>query len=193
MHTTHEDEGVSTRETPVGEFKVTSGQVMVSDPCYDAGLWCQGVLDKTRKGQWNAHVRLIREEACDVHVAELIARHSACSRTGIHGWTEERSFVVGVDSGQVGFFDVTHYRDDRLAQNVERLSHESICPDEPWYSLCCDRTLGSKIGAGIIPYGVVSSSGYGDGSYRCLTQRDADGYVIAIRVVFITDRGGVTG
>jgi len=177
------------KETPVGRFRVVSGRVIVSDPCYEIGTWCQGILEKVRKGQWACHILLAREGACDMCVAELIARRTAPGNPAESRWTEEQ-FEVGVDSGQAGLFDLAHYRDDHAAQAVERLSHESICPDEPWYSLCCDRTSGSEMGAGTIPYGVVSSSGFGDGSYRCFTQRDRDGYITAIRIVFITDLEG---
>ena len=180
------------RETPVGSFRVVSGRVVVSDPCYEIGVWCQGVLEKVRKGQWASHVSLAQEGACDTCVAELIARRTPPANPSNPRWIEER-FEVGVDSGQAGIFDMAHYRDDRSAQAVERLSRETICPEEPWYSLCCDRTSGSEMGAGVIPHGVVSSSGFGDGSYRCFTQRDCAGYIIAIRIVFITDRGGESG
>ena len=177
---------VRRKETPIGTFHVASGRVIVSDPCYEAGTWCQGMLERVRKGQWMCHVLLAHEGACDTCIAELIVRHVSLSRAGSASWTGERSFEVGVDSGQAGIFDTAHYRDDRVAQAVERLSHESICPDEPWYSLCCDRTSGSEMGAGVIPYGVVSSSGFGDGSYRCFTHRDREGYIIGIKIVFIT-------
>lgn len=185
--------GARRKETPVGNFHVVSGRVIVSDPCYELGTWCQGILEKVRKGQWACHISFAQEGAYDTCVAELITRRTSQARSGSPRWTEERSFEVGVDSGQAGIFDIAHYRDDRAAQAVERLNRETICPEEPWYSLCCDRTSGSEMGAGVIPYGVVSSSGFGDGSYRCFTQRDCAGYIIAIRIVFITDRGGESG
>lgn len=46
--------------------------------------------------------------------------------------------------------------------------------------MCCDKTL-SKTGAGIIPFGVVSSSGMGDGTYTCrVGKRDAEICLIEI-------------
>ena len=172
--------------TVIGNFRVVSGRVVVSDPCYEIGTWCQGILEKVRKGEWVCQVSVSREDACDRCVTELTALRNPALDLGNPKWTEETSFEVGVDSGQAGIFDMAHYRDDRVAQAVERLSRETICPDEPWYSLCCDRTSGSEMGAGVIPYGVVSSSGFGDGSYRCFTQRDREGYIIGIKIVFIT-------
>jgi hypothetical protein len=39
--------------------------------------------------------------------------------------------------------------------------------------MCCDRTL-HKDQAGVIPFGAVSSSGGGDGYYKCLVKKDGD-------------------
>ncbi len=183
----------SRKKTAIGKFRVVSGRVVISDPCYEIETCCQGILEKVRKGEWRCQVSISREVYSDGCVTDLIALRPSALDIGNAKWTEETSFEVGVDSGQAGIFDMAHYRDDRVAQSVEHLSHEIICPEEPWYSLCCDRTSGSEIGAGVIPYGVVSSSGFGDGSYRCFTQRDREGYVTAIRIVFIKDRQGVTG
>ena len=37
----------------------------------------------------------------------------------------------------------------------------------------------------MLPYGVVSSSGLGDGCYDCYIQRDAFGYLIRAKILFI--------
>lgn len=164
----------------IGTFEVVTGKVVVSDPCYEIGTWCQGVLENVREGAWRCHV--LRS---DDRVAELILGHSSGQAVSKR-WNKE-SFDVGVDSGQAGVFDAAHYRDDAATQGVSRIAQEVICREEPWYSICCDRTLGNESGAGIIPFGVVSSSGYGDGSYRCYTRKDAAGCVVGIRIVFIAD------
>ena len=84
-------------------------------------------------------------------------------------------FTGGVDSGQFGYFDHDEYRNDNIVQGVERVTPDDvICDDEPWYSICCDRTL-SKDKWGEIPFGIVSSSGYGDGSYPTYGIKDVDG------------------
>ena len=38
---------------------------------------------------------------------------------------------------------------------------------EAWYNSCCNQTLHTDHYAGVIPHGVVSNSGYGDGGYIC--------------------------
>ncbi len=51
--------------------------------------------------------------------------------------------------------------------------------------MCCNRTLG-EVGAGMIPHGVVSSTGWGDGAYVINVAR-RNGYVYFIEVLFIDD------
>ena len=42
------------------------------------------------------------------------------------------------------------------------------------------------MGAGVLEYGVVSSSGYGDGSYTAYVARNDNNQVIAVRIVFLS-------
>lgn len=34
----------------LGEFKCKSGKLIVSDPCYPLGTWCQLVLNNVKEG-----------------------------------------------------------------------------------------------------------------------------------------------
>jgi hypothetical protein len=54
-----------------------------------------------------------------------------------------------------------------------------------WYQACCKITLDNTESWGVLPNGVVSSSGFGDGSYDVYGIKDAYGEYIAFRVVFI--------
>lgn len=62
---------------PLGQFEITSGKVVVSDPCYERNenTMILGVLSNVRNGTWGAHVHKteVRDwgEAC----AKLIAYH----------------------------------------------------------------------------------------------------------------------
>lgn len=55
-------------------------------------------------------------------------------------------------------------------------------PGESWYERYVIDMEGE---AQVIPFGVVSRSGFGDGGYRCMVARNAEGKVEAIRLVFI--------
>jgi hypothetical protein len=94
-----------------------------------------------------------------------------------------------VDSGQLGFFSAPHYRYDGdvapghvFAADWLPLTHSK--PGDAWYDLCCDLTTGAQR-AGVLAYGCVSSSGYGDGSYQLQTQTNEAGVIVGLRVAFI--------
>jgi len=93
----------------------------------------------------------------------------------------EQPFEVGVDSGQAGFFDDAFYQNDTV---FEELPAPGFAIGDLWYRHVCDITL-SKMSAGVLPYGVVSSSGFGDGGYTCYTHADENGVIDFAFIVFI--------
>jgi hypothetical protein len=176
----------------LGEFEVISGELVVSDPCYknddpkrDMELGLLANLSNVRKGTWNAVIEQSNEHDWGMRVASLVAFHSDFPggfQVGYSAISEEKIFECGVDSGQLGIFDREHYRDDAIGVPGE------ICPDEPWYSMCCTTTLGKPNQAGVIPFGVVSSSGFGDGCYKChVIYNDGDGEVVQVKIDFIEE------
>ena len=42
----------------IGTFSLGT-KVMVSDPCYKLGTWCQGVLENVKSGIWEAYLKMI--------------------------------------------------------------------------------------------------------------------------------------
>jgi hypothetical protein len=89
---------------------------------------------------------------------------------------------VGVDSGQAGFFDLALY------QQV----WESEAVREKFYDEVCDLTLEDK-SWGVHPVGVVSSTGWGDGSYTCLVRRDDAGRAIEAIIIYMAESDGEEG
>jgi hypothetical protein len=55
---------------------------------------------------------------------------------------------------------------------------------DAWYGACCHLTLGEE-NWGVLPNGVVSSSGYGDGSYAVTGIKNDEGEYVAFCIVFI--------
>jgi len=176
-------------------FEVVSGEVMISDPCYSVPTWCQGTV-KARNGIWSPDAQIVSIDGWGTRVVELVACHEDYFEIDQAHFMDEGpapvwkllSINVGVDSGQCGIFDLSHYRDDAAAKDAYRLTKTSIGQGrdgkgEDWYGLCCDRTL-SFYKWGTIPYGVVSSSGVGDGSYDAYAVMDGD-EAIAIKIVYI--------
>lgn len=59
--------------------------------------------------------------------------------------------------------------------------------NQHWY-LKCMACTDSEDGAGVLPFGVVSQSGLGDGAYDLFIQRDAEGDAVRAQLVFIGSR-----
>jgi hypothetical protein len=165
----------------IRKFKNTSGKMILSDPCYELGTWSQGEVD-VKKGEWVTNCELDKR---DDRVARLIAYSTEAWKNNpsiLEELFASRSplpFIGGVDSGQFGYFDKVTYRDHNSVKDVKRVSEKVICEDEPFYSICCDRTL-SEDGWGVIPGGVVSSSGWGDGEYTTYGLKSGNEYVAFI-------------
>lgn len=187
-------------------------KVMVSDPCYDIGIWCQGVIENVLPGEYDCLVKYVDAGRWGIRVAAIQAVHHDYIKSDLKETME--SFEVGVDSGMAGIFGYKHY---------ER--HHADELDETWYDRCFGATFtrtrnpdyedfnwnveGESIGemmkrhdeyrntikslmylekldANVIyGSGFVSSSGYGDGGYSCWTAKNEDGKVVSIRIKFI--------
>jgi hypothetical protein len=173
------------RNADLGTFNVISGKLRLSDPCYKMDTWCAGTLDNVKPGVWKAQVR----HACDWGLRPFfVGAFHESYEGGIplqkeEGW-EKSDIHVGVDSGQAGIFDAILYRSDK---DVTRLPAwvADVGDGEVWYAACCDATIDDKIGAGLVPGGVVSRSGHGDGGYSAYLKRNAQGEVIAVFIDFI--------
>lgn len=142
----------------VGSFQVTSSRILISDPCYENySSRCSGIIE-VPNGKWNAYY--VRERNI---TKELTVVHSDYAYDLFFNW-EICNFSCCVDSGQLGFYDWLEF------------NHQYD------YDKFCDLTS-SKIETGTNEYGVVTSSGYGDGDYKCYTYHE-DNNVVAIKVVF---------
>lgn len=73
------------------------------------------------------------------------------------------------------------YQNDTV---FEELPAPGFAIGDLWYRHVCDITL-SKMSAGVLPYGAVSSSGFGDGGYTCYTHADENGVIDFAFIVFI--------
>lgn len=177
--------------TELGSFELTGTVLRISDPCYDRDVWCCGTVQDCFPGTWEASVLTKDEGSWGHRISVLTARHvtgpkhtaincGVCDRSGTWSTCD---FEVGVDSGQAGIFDEAHYQDITIFEPGTKCEHEF---GDIWYSFCCDLTL-SSLHAGVLPYGAVASSGYGDGSYECTAHRNAEHQVDFVVIVFIDD------
>lgn len=160
---------------------VLGTEVMVSDPCYKIGTWCQGVIENVVPGTYHCNIEYYDDHYWGTRVSaiEVINESYNCNEIDYL----EVKFEVGVDSGQAGIFDYAYYEEHhKRTNNGDNL-------DDKWYCVVCGLTyVNNKLtGNTIDGLGFVSSSGYGDGSYYCYVAYDIDDNVIAIRIEFIDE------
>jgi len=162
----------------IGSFKILSSKVIISDPCYDIGSI--GMIEKKniKKGDWVAYKGLVEGES--KIISDLYAVHKDFLTTYIN-WEYDLEDIryIYVDSGQAGIFDISHFKDSSVVNEKA-----DFIPEEPWYSMCANRTL-RKERAGVIPYGVVAASGFGDGIYDVYFGYDNKANIVSINICFV--------
>jgi hypothetical protein len=171
------------------EFEVISGVLVCSDPCYIhpdlGGVWCQGIVDNVKNGTWIAEVIETDEGDWGKRIALLGIKHKDVDEPDAN--VDIMNFAGGVDSGQFGFFDKDFYRNDELTKDLDKENfgeNYDTQEGDTWYRACSKLTLG-KESWGVLPNGVVSSSGFGDGSYDVYGAKDGSGEYVYFSVIFI--------
>ena len=112
---------------------ITLGEkVMVSDPCYGLGTWCQGVLENVLPGQYDCNVEYSDEGTWGTRVSAIEVTHVNYKASFLLLQTED--FEVGVDSGQAGIFDYEYY----AKYHMDATERPHVNDD--WYDMVCDLT-----------------------------------------------------
>jgi hypothetical protein len=175
-------------------FNVTSGKMVCSDPCYTLDTWCLGVINNVKNGKWEADIANSNEGDWGDRISHLWVFNvdavidNPKLKQDIETFKGHTlPFSFGVDSGQFGFFDFANYRNDESAKDLKKYEFGDDFDRQEgdvWYRACCDLTLGDKHW-GVIPFGAVSSSGFGDGSYEVRGIKDNNGEYVAFCVEYI--------
>jgi hypothetical protein len=176
-------------------------EVVVSDPCYTIPTWCQAVISNVKPGMYHTTVR--KHDAGDwgVRCAMVFAIHEEYVNFPnlLHGKWELHPADIGVDSGQCGIFSKDSYRNDSHQIengdgdisffNKEPWSEMGPKKDsgEDWYIKMCSRTLGG-LQWGTYEKGIVSTSGFGDGSYQLFVVKKR-GKIVAFAIDFGVEDG----
>lgn len=134
----------------LGTFEISSGNIVVSDPCNPLSLDFNVKTDKAKPGIW--HATIVQKDMGEYGIrnAYLLACHDDYLNT-------DRELVVtvdgdfGVDSGQAGVFDVEHYLEN----------------DNAWFDNITEHTINTPNRADVVDHGAVARSGFGDGMYKC--------------------------
>jgi len=165
------------------KFKIESGKIHITDPCYDTDTWC-GIYNQTaKKGTWIG--KIVSKE---YEVDELIVHHKD------HPPTNDWRLLpgeVGVDSGQAGVFDANIY--PKGGNNGEADDNTTF------YGKCCRETcngfdkehqakkkeMGLAESHGVVDgQGFVSHTAWGDGSYNAYAQYSG-GVVVAVKIDYV--------
>lgn len=160
-------------------FEVTSGALRVTDPCYDMDTWCAGTIANVKNGTWAAGIVTSDEDSWGVRVSRLCIKHVDVVEKGSD--YARTDIDVGVDSGQAGFFDLTPFTEHAAATHGDDSENHKSFYDE-----VCKMTIDENQ-FGVVEFGAVSRSGFGDGSYDCYTAINAEGQVVAAYIDFITE------
>ena len=155
----------------LGTFELTSGTLRVTDPAYFRASARKNDL-RAAPGTWRAESIVEVMGQSGPRVTELWAwsERFAVDRDDV---VEDAGFIVGVDSGMAGFFDVSPSADEETT----RLDFsEATC--------ALVLAAGSPQAALVKDFGVVSFSGAGDGGYYCKVLKNDEGAVIAAYLDF---------
>jgi hypothetical protein len=164
-------------------FENKSGVMCVTDPCYEKGTWCAVWDLPVLKGTWHTDVVISDEGEWGNRVAKLEVWHEdyPCMFEPL----EAISTDIGVDSGQAGFFDADLYPEDDKQFEYEN--------ESSFYRRVCNLTLSNDKYGVIDDFGVVSCSGYGDGSYGLFGQADEWGRYVHLAILFLEEDNGEAG
>ncbi len=154
-------------------FSNLKNTVIVTDPCYPEDSWCSKVLKDVQEGRFKCLLCISDEEDWGRRVSNLIAIHEDyldCIDFK-NGFQFDSKLicqipyynVIGVDSGQAGIFNYDYYK----THQPDNDWNLDINGNKSWYRRICDITGSESLGGVVDNAGIVSCSGYGDGSYTC--------------------------
>lgn len=170
----------------LGTFKLASGLMVISDPCYLGDDAKEVSLKPT-----TADSSIVIEMAQGNYSAEIDLDDGSVSQLSVlkHGATVARSETrvaeVGVDSGQMMIGDLVPFKEDGWSDDYDEQGFS--------YGGVCELTLSSEK-AGVVPaasakhnVAAASSSGHGDGVYDVDLMYNASGTCVGARITFIED------
>lgn len=169
-------------------------EVVVSDPCYTIPTWCQAVISNVKPGMYHTTVR--KHDAGDWgnRCAMVFAIHEDYvnfQHLLIDNW-ELHPADIGVDSGQCGIFSKDSYRDDSYKFPYKPYDFGTDFPTNDnggdlWYRHMVTHTL-SEQQWGTYEKGIVSTSGFGDGSYQLFVVKKRN-KIVAFAIDFGVEDG----
>ena len=163
----------------LGVFNVSGDKIIATDPCYNKDDDCHYVIENCMPGIWRATAEMTDEtEGWGNRISCVMIKRE--NFESFKTKAETICDVIGVDSGQAGFFDYSLYP----AGEREGLT-DPVNDFDLFYEQCCTATLGKRQADIVQKMGAISSSGYGDGVYDLTIWKDGVGKVLAARIDFL--------
>ena len=178
-------EDVHHTEKMVSYGEITLGKkVQVTDPCYNLDVWCTETIENMLPGEYGTFATIANRGMMGRRVSKLMIIHKSVELGDLK--FKVVTGDIGVDSGNCGFFDYNKYKEAKEADAKFEAEHNNIGPfTNKWWSVSDNlRALGGTLD----DWGVLSHSGYGDGSYDLYLAYDESGEnVIAAKIVYLYD------
>lgn len=161
----------------LGSFFITGNKIHVSDPCCDYDSVCAAKIVNALSGKYLAKITLYDMATWGTRVAKLSIYHANHKNIAPNICTD---CVIGVDSGQAGFFDDNYYAENQGGDfgDITTL-----------FGLACSLTLSKNRGGIMLDKGVVSETGFGDGSYSLYVGKNGEDKIVSASIIFIADDG----
>ena len=159
----------------LGSFKVTGNKIHISDPCNDYDSVGAAKIVNALPGKYLAKLTLYYLKNWGVRVAKLSIWHEEHKNVSPNICTD---CVITVDSGQAGFFDDDYYKENQGGDFGDTTT---------LFGLACSLTLSKNRGGIVNNRGVVSETGFGDGSYSLYVGKNNEGKIVSASIIFIAD------
>ena len=160
----------------VGSIAITSNKMIVSDPCYDRGIWCAAEIKDFPNGSYDAFI--------DTGIAKDWGKRVFRMRilktgTSLRDCCFKVLDCVPVDCATLGFFDDAYH--EQLHSDKRRI--------EDWYQANVVDAFGVKLEDANITDErcFMATTGIGDGCYTVLELYDADDVLIGLEAQFLDD------
>lgn len=187
-------ESISSSKKPdhfyLNNFNVESDTLIVSDPLFkiessDECIEINLQIESVKKGLWHGHIIYNDELNRNMELWTYHDDYSDIADLELNNYINnypdyyvpspnfkfEKCGDIGVDSGQAGIYCKNSYGKPNM---------------DTWYNNNCAAVANNLDASTLLPFGVVSISGYGDGFYD-VYKIIVNNFVVAVKIEFITE------
>lgn len=147
--------------------------VVLSDPCYEPGIWCASELHTMQPGTYDCYADFTYNKDWGIRVARLVIMPAD---EPPHGYVYDDSVngCLAVDAGVFGIFDRRYFIEKKTTDEERWYNDNVISWAAKEHAFICEDGKG-----------FITSSGYGDGAYNAYYSKNQKGQINSIEVIFI--------